>query len=300
MLLPVPTRFSLQSFAKINWTLRVLGKRDDGYHELFTVFQTVSLHDTITFEKADTLELTCTDPAIPIDERNLITLAAKALQNSAGTSAGARIRLEKRIPSPGGLGGGSSNAAMALIGLSRLWEGPVEDRLLNVIASALGSDVPFFLNGGTAVGTGRGEKIEPLADISVENILIVSPKIAVSTADVYASLNEPALTPEERNRILIVSRNEADHLDPLNSELKNDLEPVVFAAHPEIRRVKDSLLGLGARNAALCGSGASVFGVFDNKETREAAQKALETESTWRKFPVATVSRAKYREALEI
>jgi 4-diphosphocytidyl-2-C-methyl-D-erythritol kinase len=171
--------FTLPSFAKINLYLRVLGRRGDGFHELFTVFQTVSLCDSLTFEEADGLTLTCDDARIPTDDRNLVIKAAKRLRETAGIERGARMHLEKNIPSPGGLGGGSSNAAVTLIGLSRLWgiELPATDR--QTIAAGLGSDVPFFLEGGTAIGTGRGEIIEPAGEFQSEHLLIVTPDIAV-------------------------------------------------------------------------------------------------------------------------
>jgi 4-diphosphocytidyl-2-C-methyl-D-erythritol kinase len=289
----------LPSFAKINWLLRILGKREDGYHELFTVFQTISLYDTIRFELSNELEFSCDDHTIPVKD-NLVVQAAGELNRVLGTSYGARIHLEKRIPSPGGLGGGSSNAAVALIGLARLWQLPADAGLMTEIAAGLGADVPFFLHGGTASGTGRGDIVDERPDILAPEMLIITPDIPVSTADAFGSVAADPLTPEGRKRILIVSRNGADRIDPLTSELKNDLEPTVFAAHPEIRRVKETLLALGARNAAMSGSGASVFAVFDNKETRQAAIKALEIESTWRKIAVATISRDKYRESLVI
>ena len=144
--------FSLPSFAKINWSLRVLGKRSDGYHELCTVFQTVSLCDRIEIEESPTLSLTCSDTRIPITSENLILKAAEMLRAAAGIDRGARIHLDKRIPSPGGLGGGSSNAAVALIGLSRLWNIDSTE-ILPRIGAELGADVPFFLYGGTAIGT---------------------------------------------------------------------------------------------------------------------------------------------------
>jgi|CXWL01.1.fsa_nt_gi 4-diphosphocytidyl-2-C-methyl-D-erythritol kinase len=290
--------FSLLSFAKINWTLRVLGKREDCFHELHTVFQTVSLHDTIHFVKAGKLELTCDHPNVPTDDRNLIIKAAKELQKLAGVGQGANMHLEKHIPSPGGLGGGSSNAAVALLGLMRLWDVAVEDRLLNEIAAGLGSDIPFFLCGGTAIGTGRGEVIEPIADIDEQRMLIVTPDIAVSTRDAFAELNASPLTNEGLNRILPVCRKDAGSLDPRHSVLINDFERSVFSAYPEIERVKNTLIELGAATAAMSGSGASVFAVFDKKETRQAAEKALEHESAWRKFAVSTISRDQYREAL--
>ena len=289
---------SLPSFAKINWTLRILGRRDDGFHELFTVFQTVSLCDTITFEQSDDVSVTCSDPAVPTDERNLVIKAARSLGRATNSTRGAKLHLDKKIPSPGGLGGGSSNAAVTLIGLTRLWDLEISDDILHELAADLGSDVPFFLTGGTAIGTGRGEHVGQVDDLEVENLLLVTPDVAVSTGDAFERLAAPTLTFEERNRILTVCRNEADSLDLHHSVLRNDFEPSVFAAHPEIQRVKNSLLELGAANAALSGSGGSVFASFDNKETRQAAQKALDIESTWRKFAVSTISRSKYREAL--
>lgn len=290
--------FALKSFAKINWLLRVVGKRDDGYHELFTVFQTVSLRDTIHFEAAEGIEFRCDRPGVPEDESNLVVKAAHLLKHDYRYAKGASIFLEKRIPSPGGLGGGSSNAAAALIGLARLWDLKVTPERLREIAARLGSDVPFFLDGGTAIGTGRGEVIEAIDDVDAPDMLIVTPDIAVSTPDAFARLAAPTLTIEARDNILPVCRSEAKSFDPRLSVLKNDLEPTVFAAHPEVGRVKRTLLALGAVTAAMSGSGASVFACFDNTETRQTAIKALDGESTWRKFAVATVSRSEYREAL--
>jgi 4-diphosphocytidyl-2-C-methyl-D-erythritol kinase len=291
-------RFSLPSFAKINWTLRILGRREDGYHELFTVFQTVSLCDRLMFSPARSIKLSSDQPRMPVDERNLVVKAAEALNQHLGGGFGASIHLRKRIPSPGGLGGGSSNAAVALIGLRRLWNVDVSDGSLAKIAAEVGSDAAFFMAGGTAIGTGRGENIKPVDDIRAAAMLIVRPKIRVRTRDAFAGLNAPVLTSEARERILSVSRKDADQLDPLLSELTNDFERSVFARFPEIERVKRTLLGLGAVNAALSGSGASVFAVFDKQETRQAAQNALASEATWRKFAVSTISRAEYREAL--
>jgi 4-diphosphocytidyl-2-C-methyl-D-erythritol kinase len=154
---------TLPSFAKINWLLRVLGRRADGFHELCTVFQTVSLCDRLTFEENARFSLTCDDERIACDETNLIRRAAEALKKEFGVRAGARIHLEKRIPAPGGLGGGSSNAATALLGLAALWQLPVDRAGLHRLAAALGSDVPFFLCGGTAWATGRGTEIHPRA-----------------------------------------------------------------------------------------------------------------------------------------
>lgn len=296
----MPTSFSLPSFAKINWMLHILGKRDDGFHELFTVFQTVSLHDTLHFEESSELTLTCDDPNIPTDERNLIVKAAAALRNRSGVDRGAKIYLEKRIPSPGGLGGGSANAAVTLMGLKKLWNVAVEDDVFHAIAAGLGSDVPFFLHGGTAIGTGRGENIDEIDDVTEKYVLIVTPNVRVSTAGAFSELGRSNLTNSDTETILTVCRNELKSFDLQHSALTNDFEQSVFARHPEIERVKKSLLELGAVNAAMSGSGASVFAVFDKQETRQAAENALEINRDWRKFAVSTVSRSSYREALRV
>ncbi|MFL6373957.1 MAG: 4-(cytidine 5'-diphospho)-2-C-methyl-D-erythritol kinase [Pyrinomonadaceae bacterium] len=290
--------FSLPSFAKINWRLRVLARREDGFHELCTLFQTVSLHDTLQFDESDRLALTCDDPRVATDSSNLIMRAASLLEKASSRRNGAAIHLEKRIPFPGGLGGGSSNAAVALIGLARLWK--LEDVDLESLAVELGSDVPFFLHGGTAVGAGRGEIIVSMGDVNEPNLLIVSPDVSVSTAEVFGSLGAPTLTKSASDNNLTVCRKDAEAFDPRHSEPENDLEPSVFARHPEIERVKRTLLELEAVKAVMSGSGASVFGIFDKQETRQAAIEALANERSWRKFAVSTVSRSEYRDMLGI
>lgn len=288
--------FTLPSFAKINLYLRVLGKRSDGFHEIFSVFQTVSLHDDLTFADSDDLRLECTDERVPRDESNLIIRAARLLNLRAGTNHGALLRLEKRIPSPGGLGGGSSNAAVALIGLSRFWKlGAAHDDLAP-IAAELGSDVPFFLSGGTAVGTGRGEMIEDATQIDEPNLLLVTPNADVPTAVAYSLLNAENLTSYGLESILFVCRSEATTLDLRHSVLRNDIEEAVYKAFPEIGRVRERLEKLGAANVLMSGSGASVFAVFEKEETRQTAIKALDDEVNWRKFAVAAVSRDEYRD----
>ncbi len=288
--------FTLPSFAKINLYLRVLGKRADGYHEIVSVFQTVSLHDDITFEESDRVELTCDDPRIPTNERNLIIQAARLLSESTGVRSGAKIKLTKRIPSPGGLGGGSSNAAIALIGLSRLWELVPTHEELASIAERLGSDVPFFLTGGTAIGQGRGTEIRDTGQVDEPNLLIVTPDVDVPTTYGYSLMQAENLTSDSPEHILIVCRSEAENLNIRQTPLRNDIEKAVLNAFPEVRRVSDRLRELGAVNVLMSGSGPSVFAVFDNTETRQAALKALDNEVNWRKFAVAAVSRAEYRE----
>lgn len=291
----------LPSFAKVNLYLRVLGKRGDGYHDIFTVFQTVSLHDKLSFELISTgIELECDDTNVPKGESNLAVKAAELLRERYRVGAGVRIKIEKNIPMGGGLGGGSSNAAVSLIGLSRLWGLGLNPEHLMAEASLLGSDVPFFLYGGTALGTGRGTDVELTNDIEGPYMLLITPGVHVDTALAYADLKTQNLTNDDANRILRVCRSEAGSCDLIHSALINDFETVVFARFPEIGRVKQVLKELGASRVSMSGSGASVFAVFDKEETRQTALKALDREVNWRKFVVAAVSRNEYREALEI
>jgi 4-diphosphocytidyl-2-C-methyl-D-erythritol kinase len=291
--------FSLPSFAKINLYLEILGKREDGYHELVTLYQTVSLWDTLTFEPGKDVVVECSDNDVPSGQGNIVHTAATALKARYGIVDGARVRIEKRIPAPGGLGGGSSNAAAALVGLTRLWGIEVPRGELLAIAAHLGSDVPFFLHGGTAIGRGRGEAIEECSDFPGLSMVIVTPAVAVPTAASYAALNAPRLTTTASN-ILQICRPDAGDPGFSLAAMRNDLEAAVFGMFPEVERVKRTLLSLGAQHAMMCGSGASVFGIFDKEETRQAALKALDNEVNWRKFAVATVSREDYREALSM
>ncbi|HEX9959959.1 MAG TPA: 4-(cytidine 5'-diphospho)-2-C-methyl-D-erythritol kinase [Pyrinomonadaceae bacterium] len=290
--------FTLPAFAKINWFLRVLGKREDGFHEICTAFQTISLHDKLAFREADEFVLTCDQPKIPTDERNLIFRAASVLRERFGIKTGAKVHLEKQIPAPGGLGGGSSDAAVALLGLAKLWQIEIKFKELCEIGAELGSDVPFFFSGGTALGTGRGTKIFPFDEIGEKFMLVVAPEIDVPTGLAFAGLNADGLTNRSPESNLELCRSEAEKLNLRQSVLINDFEPTVFKIQPEIKRVKEKLLEQGASRALMTGSGASVYAVFDKEETRQATLKALENEQNWRKFAVATISRNEYREAL--
>lgn len=291
----------LPSFAKINWRLSVLGRRTDGFHELRTIFQTITLHDELTFalRADDTVLLTCAAPDIPVDGRNLICRAATALKNHFGLRAGAAIHLVKRIPVAGGLGGGSSNAAATLLGLAHLWNLPVSKDELRLLGAQLGADVPYFFTGGTALGTGLGAHITALPEVAAEHLLIVTPNVKVATAEAYKALNAPALTKAESDTILAISRADELFADSFPNTLHNDFEPAIFRLQPAIERAKNSLARAGARSALMTGSGASVFGIFENQERQERAAEILRTETGWRVFPCSTLSRAQYVKALD-
>lgn len=289
--------FTLPSFAKINLFLRVLGKRADGFHEICTIFQTVSLCDYLTFSESDQITLTCSDDKIPIDDRNLIVKAAMVLRENYAVKKGAKIHLEKRIPSPGGLGGGSSNAAVTLLALAKLWNISADFEDLRRIGKTLGSDVPFFFCGGTALGTGRGADIGSLEDFGENYVLIAAPKIDISTAKAFARLNAPDLTNKSPKSILQICRAEADSLYLRQMALTNDFERVIFEIEPKIGEIKDKLFSCGAKRALLSGSGASVFGIFDTKEERQNALEFLQRENC-RLFPAETISRPAYQRFL--
>jgi len=298
--LSMGSAIGVPAFAKINWSLHVLGKRDDGYHEIESVLQTISLHDTLTMATTDdgSIHLWCDDPAIPVDERNLVWRAAASLRERYAITNGVKIQLVKRIPSQAGLGGGSSDAAATLIALTHLWAIEMSADELNEIAESLGSDVSFFFHGGTAQATRRGEIVEPLSDAPAQHLLIIKPTASISTAKAYESLNMPALTSSESKPILFRSQpSDSSASFDLNA-LHNDFETTVFQFEPEIGRAKNALLKAGAKAAMLSGSGSAVFGIFENQDAQERAIQAIELETGWRAFLCKTVGRSQYESAV--
>ena len=237
----------VRSCAKINWALRITGRRPDGFHDLETVFQTISLHDDLTFEPAERTSLVCDDPTIPVDASNLVLRAAAAID--APPTA---ITLIKRIPAGGGLGGGSSNAAATLRALG----GDRAD--LPRIALALGSDVPFFLLGGTAYATGRGEVLTPMPSRPGVPLLLVLPQERVLTKDAFARITHfsPAL---------------GAHAYSDFTNFTNDFEEPVFALLPHLRAFKERLRDAGANWAGMSGSGSTIVGAFNDIATRDRA-----------------------------
>ncbi|MDQ3282248.1 MAG: 4-(cytidine 5'-diphospho)-2-C-methyl-D-erythritol kinase [Acidobacteriota bacterium] len=238
----------MKSYAKINWSLRITGRRADGFHDLETVFQTISLHDELTFTPAEAMSLSCDDAGIPVDSSNLVLRAARAVD--APPTA---IHLRKRIPAGGGLGGGSSNAAMTLMHFGR-------DRDdLAQLALSLGSDVPFFLIGGTAYATGRGEVLTPLPPMHGIPLLLLLPEERVLTKDAFARVTH--------------------YSQPLGIDayargfesFTNDFEEPVFAMLPRLRELKERLLASGAAWASMTGSGSTIVGAFANAAARDAA-----------------------------
>jgi len=298
---------SLPSFAKINWSLEIPGKRPDGYHEVKTLLQTISLHDELHFEVSEdrAVSLSCDNPDIPTGSDNLVVRAAHLLRERFEVVQGVRVRLEKRIPINAGLGGASSNAAVTLLALNRLWEIKPGGGELLEIAAKLGADVPFFLLGGCVQATGTGTTLSPLPSAPEpvrQYLIVITPNAGISTAAAYHALDSRALTTKNANPILSVSQSEANSGDsqpwPSVDSLKNDFESVIFDIEPEIRRTKEALLQAGALGALLAGSGSSVFGIFADEEDQQRAANEIQLEAGWRIFPCVTVSQIEYLRAV--
>lgn len=260
------------------------------------MLQSVSLCDELSFEVRDDdeISLTCNDPSIPTDDSNLVVRAARSLSEQHG----ANITLLKKIPAKGGLGGGSSNAAITLLALNQLWKIGLSASDLQQKGSDLGADVPFFFAGGTAVATGIGTRIREVEDVSRQYLIIVTPNASVSTATAYAALNAPSLTTLKSVSILSSSFTEPFSGDSSQWPLHNDFEGVIFEIAPEIRRAKLALLDAGARAALLAGSGSSVFGIFNDEAARNQALTNVRCEAGWRVFACHTLSRSEYCQAI--
>ena len=242
----------LSAWAKINWFLEITGRRPDGYHTLSTIFQTISLGDTLTLSSSADLTLTCSDSRLPTDERNLVMRAAVRLREVLNERRGAAIHLRKVVPMGAGLGGGSADAAATLRGLLKLWKRSLPKRVLKDVAVKLGADVPFFLIGGRCAATGIGDRLKRLKPLRKTWLVIVWPGFGVSTRDAYSKVVIPAKagihqwTPASAG---------------VTQSLFNRFESLVFPDHPELPRLKRALLAAGAQAALMSGSGSSVFGV---------------------------------------
>ncbi|MDP6794917.1 MAG: 4-(cytidine 5'-diphospho)-2-C-methyl-D-erythritol kinase [Verrucomicrobiota bacterium] len=271
-----------QSHCKINLLLNVTGRRDDGFHELEMLMLPVPIFDRLEFElTGDGIELTCNWSDIPTDSGNLAWRAAESFAAKAGVAVGVRIRLEKTIPSEGGLGGGSGNAAATLLALNKLHGQPLGQAALQELAAELGSDVPFFLQNEAAVAKGRGEIIElvaPLIGLDGKALLLVRPGFGVPTPLAYEGL---ARFPDASNRPLgqageLAKRLAISSLAEAGNEFYNSLEAPVFDKYPLLKLLKGHALANGAEAALLCGSGSTVFAICPDAATAESLGQALE------------------------
>ena len=269
---------TLKAYAKINLTLEALGRRDDGYHEVATIMQTIDLHDIVRLSHADDLALTCDDPALQSPD-NLAYKAAALLRQESGYTGGARIAIEKAIPVSAGLGGGSSDAAATLIGLNELWQLDRTPAQLETIAAKLGSDVPFLLKGGTAIGLGRGERIRRLPPADVQWLVVVTPD-APHTGDTPSKTAAlyGMLTPANYTRGFLTRKLEARIRgggDVPPQFLFNVFDDIAFQAYPALERCWNTFTELGAREIHLSGSGPSMYALMPRREVGTAIHLLL-------------------------
>jgi 4-diphosphocytidyl-2-C-methyl-D-erythritol kinase len=291
----VTSAVRIRAHAKINLDLRVLGMRADGYHELRTVFQALSLHDVIDcVSRPGPFAIECDTAGVPLDRSNLIWQAAQALWRALRRDGDVRdivIRLQKRIPLQSGLGGGSADAAAALLALARVWGVAIQPSQFTDLAATLGADAPFFLSGGTALGLGRGDEVYPLADLPRHWIVLLIPAFGVSTAEAYGwydgerdlgrgqAVREPQYVPGP--------------WPSRAAQMINDLEAPIARHYPEIEQMKLTLRRAGALAAAMSGSGSTVFGLFQKKREAATAVDGL-SGSGWRVLLTESLGRGDY------
>jgi len=281
-------RLVLQTSAKVNLVLEVLNKRSDGYHEISTVMQSVDLFDRLTFESAPAISLEVDDPSLPTGEENLVVRAARLLQRASCVNEGATIRLTKHIPVAAGLGGGSSDAAATLLGLNQLWRLRWPRARLIELAGRLGMDVPFFLAGGPALATGRGEEIRRLTAVGSYALVLVNPRVALSTREVYERVPKDWQAEPGATRRLMDALRTRNALR-VAAALANTLERFVMPSVPAVSHMKAALLAAGALGTAMSGSGPTVFGIARSlDQARQIRQRV--TRRDWSSWAVRTHS----------
>lgn len=287
----------LDAFAKINLSLQVLYKRPDDYHELRTIFQTISLADHLEIAFTPGRKSGVVIDGIPEIPNNLIVRAAELCLDAMGATGWVEFRLRKTIPMGAGLGGGSSDAAAVLLALPVLAGKRLDLATLLKLAAGLGSDVPFFLFGGAALGIGRGTEIYPLPDSAPRHGLLAAPGIHVSTAGAYRDLTSTLTMESQQNKMVSFQSKvwrtgveRAGAGDPAAGE--NDFEAVVFAQYPQLNLLKHRLLKMGAQTAMMTGSGSAIFGLFGARAQAVRAMKGFGREKV---FLFSLVSRVRYR-----
>ena len=255
------------AYAKINLSLEILQKRPDGFHDLSSVMQTVSLYDTLKISRADDLQFDCNRPDL-VDEDNLVWRAALAMLEQCGSDnqRGADIFLEKNIPTAAGLGGGSSDGAATLVALNKLWEINLPDEQLEEIGATLGSDVPFFVRGGTALVEGRGERVTGLPALNRAWLVLLYPQIelpANKTAELYKIISRSDYTNGGVTRALVTAIRKGE--TPSQSLLYNTFERLAYERFPQIDQFRQAMVEAGAEHVQICGSGPTLYSMVENE-----------------------------------
>jgi 4-diphosphocytidyl-2-C-methyl-D-erythritol kinase len=264
---------AFKAYAKINIGLRILNKRDDGFHNIETVFHRINIFDEIKLLPSDTIVIECNNPEIPLDSSNLCYKAANILQKEFKISTGVKILLQKNIPIGAGLGGGSSDAASILKNLPKFWKIQISKERLHFLATQLGSDVPYFLDEGTAYATGRGEKLEYFPIDIPYWIVLVHPNIHVSTPWAYNHLK--LKTRQEGSNFKELLTKNITSPDKMKEFIHNDFEDLVFENFPDIKKIKIKLTEMGADFVQMSGSGSSVYAFFKDKKTAKQTVKTF-------------------------
>jgi len=271
------------SHAKINLGLQVLNKREDGYHNLHSLFMEIDLADELSFREASELNLGIEGADLPLDENNLITKAYRLIRSKVeDVQSEYSIHLKKKIPLGGGLGGGSSNAATVLTTLNQLWGLNLREDELENMSKSLGADVPFFIKGGIQLIEGIGDLLSPIDPAPMKDLqfILVIPPIHISTPWAYRALNKTLQPDKSRPKFAPLSK-------PMNWELfDNDFERIIYETYPEIRETKVNLQKAGALYAGLSGSGSTVFGVFDNIQKAKSILEQFDQYQTFLTSPV--------------
>ncbi len=267
---------SLKAPAKVNLFLEILGKRDDGYHEIETIMQEIDLADNLQFEEIqEGVKLECNDKNIPINQDNLVCKAANLILKECDIKKGVLINLEKNIPVGAGLGGGSSDAATTLKALNSLWKVGLNDGELMEFAAKLGSDIPFFINGKTSLCSGRGEMISPVEVRVRMDYLILFPRVHISTETIYKNLKID-LTKKRKDVSFFLDALKYSEVAGISKLLFNRLEEVIFATYPDLLQIKSSLETFGFCGLSISGSGSAFFGLCNDRHQAEAIKSKVE------------------------
>ena len=280
---------NLKAPAKVNLFLEILGKRDDGYHEIKTIMQEIDLADNLQFEETqEGVKLECNNKNIPINQDNLVCKAANLILKECGIKKGVLINLEKNIPVGAGLGGGSSDAAATLKALNSLWEVGLNDGELMEFAAKLGSDIPFFINGKTSLCSGRGEVISPVTVRSRMDYLILFPQVHISTETIYKNLKID-LTKKRKDVSFFLDALKHSEVIGISKLLFNRLEEVIFATYPDLLQVKSLLETFGFCGLSISGSGSAFFGLCNDRHQAEVIKSKVESSGMGNVFVATNV-----------
>ncbi len=267
---------SLKAPAKVNLFLEILGKRDDGYHEIETIMQEIDLADSLQFEETqEGVTLECNDKNIPANQDNLVCKAANLILEECGIKKGVLINLEKNIPVGAGLGGGSSDAATTLKALNSLWKVGLNNEELMEFAAKLGSDIPFFINGKTALCRGRGELITPVEVRNRMDYIILFPRVHISTETIYKNLKID-LTKKRKDVSFFLDALKYSEVAGISKLLFNRLEEIIFATYPDLLQVKSTLESFDFCGLSISGSGSAFFGLCNDRHQAEVIKSKIE------------------------